>query len=68
MSLHTTLLGSSATVISGRGLAHRKLTFDEKVNLAADCVTGLRPYQPSIEHASTDAEISGIMALDDPDL
>ena len=44
-------MNGSATIL-GRGLARRKITFDETANLAADAVTGLRPYQPSIEQAS----------------
>jgi hypothetical protein len=51
MSLLNHGLNGSATVL-GRGLARRKLTFDEKARLAADCVAGLRRFVPSIEHAS----------------
>jgi hypothetical protein len=51
VTLHSKLMNGSATIL-GRGLARRKITFDEKANLAADAVTGVRPYQPSIEQAS----------------
>jgi len=51
MTVHSKLMNGSATIF-GRGLARRKITFDDKANLAADAVTGLRPLQPSIEQAS----------------
>ena len=51
MTVHSKLMNGSATIL-GRGLARRKITFDDKANLAADAVTGLRPLQPSIEQAS----------------
>src|SRR5262249_19955943 len=34
--------------ISGRGLAHRKMTPKQRLGLAADVATGTRPYVPSL--------------------
>jgi len=39
-------------LVSGRGLAHRKLDPDQNVALAADVATGERPFQPSLAQIS----------------
>jgi hypothetical protein len=38
--------------ISGRGLRRRKLTIDQRVNLAADLVSGQRQLVPSFKYAA----------------
>jgi len=45
--------GSTSLIrqINGRGLKHLKLDVDQRLNLAADCVSGVAPLQPSIEQA-----------------
>jgi len=37
--------------INGRGIKHRRLDHHQLAHLAADCVTGAVPFQPSIEQA-----------------
>jgi hypothetical protein len=46
-------VGSTRPVrpINGRGLKHLKLDVYQRANLAADCVSGVTPLQPSIEQA-----------------
>lgn len=50
---NTGTVGSTRPVrpINGRGLKHLKLDVDQRLNLAADCVSGVAPLQPSIEQA-----------------
>lgn len=45
--------GSTSLIrqINGRGLKHLKLDVYQRANLAADCVSGVAPLQPSIEQA-----------------
>jgi hypothetical protein len=40
-------------VVNGRGLAHRKLTRNTRIKLAADIVTGQRRLDPSLNQACT---------------
>jgi hypothetical protein len=48
MFLHTKNGGAvNGSVINGRGLRHRKLSHKQRVALAADVVTGEKPYEPS---------------------
>jgi hypothetical protein len=54
MKLSTTLKNGSASiypVLLGKGLNHRNLAQDVRVGLAADVVTGARPYIPSCNEA-----------------
>ena len=44
-------VGSTSPVLNGRGLKHLKLDVYQRANLAADCVSGVAPLQPSIEQA-----------------
>ena len=46
------LSNGSATVLNGRGIAHRKLDQDQRAELAADVVTGARPFLPSYGQVS----------------
>jgi hypothetical protein len=46
MSAVSTVTNGSATVI-GRGINHRKLDQHQRADLAADVVTGARPFLPS---------------------
>jgi hypothetical protein len=43
-------MNSSATIV-GRGINHRKLDQDQRAELAADAVTGARPFVPSCDQA-----------------
>jgi hypothetical protein len=54
------LIQKSATVnpesngsVCGRGLAHRKLDLEERKALAADVVSGERPFQPSLAQTAS---------------
>jgi hypothetical protein len=42
----------NGSAINGRGLRRRKLTIDERVDLAADLVSGQRQLVPSFKHAA----------------
>jgi hypothetical protein len=44
--------GSDGALISGRGLAHRKLTVNEQIKLAADLATGERQLELSRTQAA----------------
>jgi hypothetical protein len=49
---HQSLNGNgSATPLKGSGLNHRHLDQDQRARLAADVVTGVRPFVPSCEQA-----------------
>jgi hypothetical protein len=44
----------NGNVINGRSVAYSNLTEDERVQLAADAVTAVRPFIPSIKQAAED--------------
>jgi hypothetical protein len=46
--------------LRGRGLKHRKLTRQERVRLAADMVTGLRRFEPSLGQAGLIFDITPV--------
>jgi hypothetical protein len=39
--------------VSGRGFAHRKLSLEQSVGLAADVATGQRRFEPSLAQLSS---------------
>ena len=43
----------NGTVVRGRGLHHRKLSHKQLVALAADVVTGEKPFEPSLAQYSS---------------
>jgi hypothetical protein len=43
---------NSSAPVSGRGLAHRKMTHDEQLKLAADLATGERQFEPSLSQVA----------------
>ena len=42
----------NSSAINGRGLRRRKLTLDQRIDLAADFVSGQRQLVPSFKHAA----------------
>jgi hypothetical protein len=44
---------ATVPVLNGRGIAHRKLDRHQRAELAAEVVTGARPFVPSYEQACT---------------
>jgi hypothetical protein len=51
MRAHSIAIDGSATVLKGSGIKYRKLDQDQRAELAADVVTGRRPFVPSCEQA-----------------
>src|SRR6516225_3774808 len=45
--------GSEPGSVNGRGLAHRKLSYSERVALAADVATRVRRFEPSLGQLSS---------------
>ena len=56
--------GNGSTPVNGRGIKHRKLTRQGRVSLAADIVTGSRPYVPSLAQTCTvfDVPVTAVRA------
>jgi len=48
-----TLNGNGLRSVNGRGLEHRKLTLDQRIDLAADFASGRRHLHPSIKSTAT---------------
>ena len=48
----STLHGNGSAAINGRGLERRKLTVDQRIDLAADLACGQQHLHPSIRHVA----------------
>src|SRR5262249_4604533 len=51
--VRSTLNGNGLDSVNGRGLERRKLTLDQRIDLAADFASGRRHLHPSIKSTAT---------------
>jgi len=54
----STLNGNGLDSVNGRGLERRKLTLDQRINLAADLASGRRLLHPSIKSTAASLKIT----------
>ena len=54
----STLNGNGLDSVNGRGLGRRKLTLDQRINLAADLASGRRLLHPSIKSTAASLKIT----------